>query len=202
MFAKVPYYIVNISTCAILLCCRHPSETAESKAFFPVLTAEVFADYTHESHLSISLLFCTFIANNLKVSAPDAWTSRSTTATSIILPSSTVISTPSNHSKNEDAMVKDSIHLFVFLSPCVGRDYNKAPGPYMAMIRKETEENYWKTKRIGAAPGTKAWKETFGLREAAESLVLLSSYPFLLIPVENDHLQKISSPNSIVSMTL
>jgi hypothetical protein len=80
----------------------------------------------------------------------------------------------------------------VFLSPCVGRVYNKAPGPYMAMIRKETEENYWKTKRIGAAPGTKAWKGTFEVREAAESLVLLSqagsagdvselaSHPFLL----------------------
>jgi hypothetical protein len=102
-------------------------------------------------------------------------------------------------------MVKDSIHLFVSLSPCVGRDYNKAPGPYMALIRKETEENYWKTKRIGAAPGTKAWKGTFGPREAAESLVLLSqaaSHPFLFIPVDNDHPQKISSPNSIVSMTL
>jgi hypothetical protein len=108
-------------------------------------------------------------------------------------------------------MVKDSIHLFVFLSPCVGRNYNKAPGPYMAMIRKETEENYWKTKRIGAAPGTKAWKGAFGHREAAESLMLLSqagsagdvsepaSHPFLFIPVDND---QISSPNSIVSMTL
>ena len=40
--------------------------------------------------------------------------------------------------------------------PTLGRIYNHNPGAYMKRVREETEDHYWKAKRICAMPGTKA----------------------------------------------
>ncbi len=40
--------------------------------------------------------------------------------------------------------------------PTIGRSYNRNPGAYMKRTREETEDQYWKAKRICAKPGTKA----------------------------------------------
>ena len=40
--------------------------------------------------------------------------------------------------------------------PTLGRSYNRNPGSYMKRTREETEDQYWKAKRICAKPGTKA----------------------------------------------
>ncbi len=40
--------------------------------------------------------------------------------------------------------------------PNIGRSYNRNPGAYMKRTREETEDQYWKAKRICAKPGTKA----------------------------------------------
>ena len=40
--------------------------------------------------------------------------------------------------------------------PNIGASYNRNPGAYMKRTREETEEQYWKAKRICAKPGTKA----------------------------------------------
>ena len=40
--------------------------------------------------------------------------------------------------------------------PSLGRIYNRNPGAYMKRTREETEQHYWKAKRICANPGTKA----------------------------------------------
>lgn len=40
--------------------------------------------------------------------------------------------------------------------PNIGRIYNRNPGAYMKRTREETEQQYWKAKRICAKPGTKA----------------------------------------------
>lgn len=40
--------------------------------------------------------------------------------------------------------------------PKIGRMYNRNPGAYMKRTHDETEEQYWKAKRICAKPGTKA----------------------------------------------
>lgn len=40
--------------------------------------------------------------------------------------------------------------------PNVGRIYNQNPGAYMKRTHNETEDQYWKAKRICAKPGTKA----------------------------------------------
>ena len=40
--------------------------------------------------------------------------------------------------------------------PVLGRSYNHNPGAYMKRAREETENQYWKAKRICAMPGTKA----------------------------------------------
>lgn len=39
--------------------------------------------------------------------------------------------------------------------PTLGRSYNHNPGAYMKRAREETENQYWKAKRICAEPGTK-----------------------------------------------
>lgn len=41
--------------------------------------------------------------------------------------------------------------------PTLGRSYNHNPGAYMKRAREETENQYWKAKRICAEPGTKAY---------------------------------------------
>ena len=40
--------------------------------------------------------------------------------------------------------------------PKIGACYNRNPGAYMKRTREETEEQYWRAKRICAKPGTKA----------------------------------------------
>lgn len=40
--------------------------------------------------------------------------------------------------------------------PNIGRIYNRNPGAYMKRTHDETEDQYWKAKRICAKPGTKA----------------------------------------------
>ncbi|MCJ1265249.1 hypothetical protein MMC22_005124 [Lobaria immixta] len=40
--------------------------------------------------------------------------------------------------------------------PNIGRVYNRNPGAYMKRTHDETQEQYWKAKRICAKPGTKA----------------------------------------------
>lgn len=40
--------------------------------------------------------------------------------------------------------------------PTIGAIYNRNPGAYMKRTREETEDQYWRAKRICAKPGTKA----------------------------------------------
>ena len=46
-------------------------------------------------------------------------------------------------------------HIALQFKSNIGRAYNLNPAKYMKRAREETEEQYWKAKRIGAAPGTR-----------------------------------------------
>ena len=51
---------------------------------------------------------------------------------------------------------RDEYLLALSCVPNIGRSYNRNPGAYMKRTREETEDQYWKAKRICARPGTKA----------------------------------------------
>ena len=51
---------------------------------------------------------------------------------------------------------RDEYLLALSCVPTIGRSYNRNPGAYMKRTREETEDQYWKAKRICAKPGTKA----------------------------------------------
>lgn len=51
---------------------------------------------------------------------------------------------------------RDEYLLALSCIPVIGRIYNRNPGAYMKRTHDETENQYWKAKRICAKPGTKA----------------------------------------------
>lgn len=51
---------------------------------------------------------------------------------------------------------REEYQLALSCVPHVGRLYNQNPGGYMKRTHDETEDQYWKAKRICAKPGTKA----------------------------------------------
>lgn len=57
--------------------------------------------------------------------------------------------------KKVNRPTRDEYLLALSCVSTLGRDYNRNPGAYMKRTRDETEEQYWKAKRICAQPGTK-----------------------------------------------
>lgn len=58
--------------------------------------------------------------------------------------------------KKVNRPTREEYHLALSCVSKIGAIYNRNPGAYMKRTREETEEQYWRAKRICAKPGTKA----------------------------------------------
>lgn len=60
--------------------------------------------------------------------------------------------------KKVDRPSREEYLLAIAFVSTVGRNYNRNPGAYMKRTREETEDQYWRSKRICADPGSKTPK--------------------------------------------